>query len=154
MLAGRVGRPHGLDGSFHVMDAVPDVLAPGLSVRVGDADTEVVATKGTADKPIVRVGIASDRTAIEALRGAELVVDPSLAPELGDDEYLAEDLIGATVVDGDRALGTVSSLLALPSCEVLELDTGLLVPMVRDAICSVDVDARRIDVDGGFLGAA
>ena len=62
--------------------------------------------------------------------------------------------VGATVVDGDRALGTVSSLLALPSCEVLELDTGLLVPMVRDAIRSVDVDARRIDVDGGFLGAA
>ena len=154
MLAGRVGRPHGLDGSFHVMDAVPDVLTPGLSVRVGESDTEVVATKGTAENPIVRVGLASDRTAIEALRGADLVVDPSFAPELGEDEYPAEDLVGATVVDGDRVLGTVASLMALPSCEALELDTGLLVPMVRDAIRSVDVGARRIDVDGGFLGAA
>lgn len=154
MLAGRVGRPHGLDGSFHVVDGVPGVLAPGLAVRVGESDTEVVATKGTADRPIVRVALASDRTSIEALRGAELVVDPSLAPELGEDEYLAEDLVGATVVDGDRALGTVTSLMALPSCEALELDTGLLVPMVRDAIRSVDVEARRIDVDRGFLGAA
>src|SRR5688572_4676495 len=146
MLAGRVGRPHGLDGSFHVMDAVPDVLTPGLSVRVGESDTEVVATKGTAENPIVRVGLASDRTAIEALRGADLVVDPSFAPELGEDEYLADDLLGATVVDGDRELGTVTSLMALPSCEALELDTGLLVPMVRDAIRSVDVEIGRAHV--------
>ena len=154
MLAGRVGRPHGLDGSFHVMDPAPDVLSTGRAVRVGDADTEIVATKGTQAKPIVRLALASDRTAIEALRGAELLVDPALAPELGEDESLAEDIVGATVVDGDRELGTVTSLMALPSCEALELDTGLLVPMVRDAIRSVDVDARRIDVDGGFLGAA
>jgi ribosomal 30S subunit maturation factor RimM len=30
--------------------------------------------------------------------------------------------------------------------------TPLLVPMVRDAIREVDVGARRIDVDGQFLG--
>ena len=45
---------------------------------------------------------------------------------------------------------------ALPSCEVLEVDrpdgSELLVPMVRDAIRSIDVEARRIDVDLGFLG--
>ena len=45
---------------------------------------------------------------------------------------------------------------ALPSCEVLEVDrpdgSELLVPLVRDAIRSIDVEARRIDVDLGFLG--
>jgi 16S rRNA processing protein RimM len=153
-VAGRVGRPHGLDGSFHVMDPAPDVISAGRSVRVGDAETEIVAIKGTAAKPIARLALASDRTAIEALRGAELFVDAALAPPLDADEYRAEDLVGSAVVDGSRSLGTVSALLALPSCEVLELDTGLLVPMVRDAIRSVDVEARRIDVDGGFLGAA
>ncbi len=48
-------------------------------------------------------------------------------------------------------------MLPLPSCEALEVvrDDGggeLLVPMVRDAIRSVDVAARRIDVDLSFLG--
>ena len=48
-------------------------------------------------------------------------------------------------------------MLPLPSCEALEVAlrrTGgeLLVPMVRDAIRSVDVAARRIDVDLAFLG--
>ena len=72
--------------------------------------------------------------------------------ELDEDEYLAADLVGCSVVDGGRSLGTVTALLGLPSVEALELDTGLLVPMVRDAIRSVDIAARRIDVDLSFLG--
>ena len=151
MVAGRIGRPHGLDGSFHVLDPRPDVLAVGTEL---EGLGRIVARKGTDDRPILRVDAAPDRTAIERLRGTELVVDDALAPPLGEDEYLAEDLEGCTVADGDRALGTVARLLAMPSCEILELDTGLLVPLVRDAIRAVDVQAKRIDVDAGFLGAA
>ena len=40
---------------------------------------------------------------------------------------------------------------ALPSCEVLEVGE-LLVPMVGDAVVSIDVDERRIVVDPEFLG--
>jgi 16S rRNA processing protein RimM len=47
-------------------------------------------------------------------------------------------------------------MLELPSCECLEVerDTGppLLVPMVRDAIRSIDVQARVIEIDLEFLG--
>jgi 16S rRNA processing protein RimM len=53
-------------------------------------------------------------------------------------------------VDGSRVVGVVSRMVALPSCEALEVG-DLLIPMVRDAIRSIDVDARRIDVDMGFL---
>jgi ribosomal 30S subunit maturation factor RimM len=54
---------------------------------------------------------------------------------------------------GERDLGTVAALIALPSCEALELESGLLVPMVADAVKRIDVAARRIEVDAGFLGA-
>jgi len=151
--AGRVGRPHGLDGHFHVSDPVPQLIAEGVPVRVGDVDTVIAAVKGTEARPIARLGIAGDRTAVEALRGADLVVPDAVKPPLEADEYWAEDLVGCAVVDGERPLGEVRVLLALPSCEVLELDTGLLVPLVRDAIRSVDVEQRRIDVNGEFLGA-
>ncbi len=151
MFAGRIGRPHGLDGSFHVNDPRPDVLTLGVEL---EGLGRIIARKGTHAKPILRIDSASDRTAAEALRGRELIVDDALAPPLGEDEYLAADLEGCAVVDGPRALGAVVRLMALPSCEALELDSGLLVPMVRDAIRSIDVDAKRIDVDAGFLGAA
>jgi 16S rRNA processing protein RimM len=56
-------------------------------------------------------------------------------------------------------LGVVSRLIALPSCEVLEVaraDGGevLLVPLVKDAVREVDVDKRLIDVNLRFLGEA
>jgi 16S rRNA processing protein RimM len=151
MRVGRVGRAHGLDGSFHVIDARPELLSPGLELlEVG----VIVERKGSPDRPIIRIDTAADRTAAEELRGRELNVDEALRPPLEEDEYLAEDLEGCRVVDGERALGVVARLLALPSCEVLELDTGLLVPLVRDAVRVVDVEAKRIEVDAEFLGAA
>jgi 16S rRNA processing protein RimM len=151
VFAGRIGRPHGLDGSFHVNDPRPEVLTLGMEL---EGLGRIIARKGTDAKPILKIDAASDRTAIEGLRGRELIVDDALAPPLEDDEYLAADLEGCAVVDGERSLGVVERLMALPSCEVLELDTGLIVPMVRDAIRSVDIEAKRIEVDAEFLGAA
>ena len=78
-------------------------------------------------------------------------------PPLGAAGLLERHLAGngpirrVEVVDGDREVGVVSRMVALPSCEALEVG-DLLIPLVRDAIRSVDVAARRIDVDMGFLG--
>ena len=151
MFAGRIGRPHGLDGSFHVHEPRPDVLTLGAEL---EGLGRIIGRKGTDARLILRCEAATDRDAADALRGRELVVDDALAPAPDPDEYAAADLEGCQVADGERPLGVVAQLLALPSCEVLELDTGLLVPMVRDAIRSIDVAAKRIDVDAGFLGAA
>jgi 16S rRNA processing protein RimM len=144
LTAGRVGRPHGLDGSFHVTRARPALLAPGATLRVGDRDAEIVRLAGF-----------DGREAAEALRGAELLVPRSAAPPLDEDEWWATDLVGCRVVDGDREVGSVARLIALPSCEALEVEGAgpeFLVPLVRDAVRSVDVAAKRIDVDLAFLG--
>ena len=128
------------------------LLEVGASLMVGDTPTRIASRKGTDEHVILRVELASDRDAVGALRGQELLIDAERSLE--EDEYLAADLVGCAVVDGARELGTVTALLGLPSCEALELDTGLLVPLVRDAVRSVDVDGKRIDVDAEFLGAA
>jgi len=150
--AGRVGRPHGLDGSFVVTRPRPGLLDAGTSVLIAGAERSIVRRAGTDARPIVRLGGVEDREAVAALRGADLLVVRAGAPALAADEYWAEDLEGCRVADGERELGTVRRLVALPSCEALELDGGLLVPLVRDAVRRVDVDARHIDVDAGFLG--
>jgi ribosomal 30S subunit maturation factor RimM len=49
----------------------------------------------------------------------------------------------------------VSRLLALPSCEVLEVERAgepLLVPLVSDAVRAVDLERRTIEIDLRFLG--
>jgi 16S rRNA processing protein RimM len=149
--AGRVGRPHGLDGSFYVTEPVARLLVVGT---VLDGLGVIAARKGTDAKPIVRLDIVADREAADALRGRWLDVADAEPDALGEDEYAAADLEGCVVVDGDVSLGVVARLVALPSVEALELDDGLLVPLVRDCVRSIDVAAKRIDVDRGFLGAA
>jgi 16S rRNA processing protein RimM len=155
--AGVVGRPHGLDGSFYVNGARADLLALGTTVTLDGDATTIVRRAGTDARPILRLAGCESRAAAEALRGRELAVADSGPTELGPDEWLAEDLEGARVLDGSRELGVVRRLLMLPSCECLEVarDAGkpdLLIPLVRDAIRAVDVDAKRIDVNLAFLG--
>jgi 16S rRNA processing protein RimM len=149
--AGRVGRPHGLDGSFHVTRPVPALLDEGAVLEVQGKPLRVERRAGSAEKPIVRLEGCTSREQIEALRGADLLAPRSAAPPLEQDEYWAEDLQGCTVVDGEREVGVVTRMIALPSCEALEVGDRLI-PLVRDAIRSVDIAARRIDVDLAFLG--
>jgi 16S rRNA processing protein RimM len=154
--AGRIGRPHGLDGSVHVVEAVAALLGEGAVVLVDGRELEIVRRAGTDERPIVRLAGCSDREAAEALRGLELLATGP-PPELGEDEWWLDDLEGCAVWDGTREVGVVAGVLPLPSCEVLEVrrpgeDEDLLVPLVRDAVRSVDVTARRIDVDLEFLG--
>jgi 16S rRNA processing protein RimM len=114
----------------------------------------IVARKGTDARPIVRVDSVGSREAADALRGRWLEVADAVPDALGEDEYAAADLEGCEVVSGAQSLGVVVRLLGLPSCEALELSDGQLVPLVRDCVRSIDVAAKRIEIDGGFLGAA
>jgi 16S rRNA processing protein RimM len=157
--AGRIGSPHGLDGSVHVNDPSPQLLTHGATVVVGNRQVTIVRRAGTDRRPIVRLEGCEGRADAEALRGEEILVARTEAPALEPDEWWAEDLEGCTVHDGPRTVGTVRRLLALPSCEVLEVaresGTGdLLVPLIRDAVREVDIGRRAIDIDLAFLGEA
>jgi 16S rRNA processing protein RimM len=155
--AGRVGRPHGLDGSFHVLEPSPLLLAEGTTLVVDGRATRIVRRAGDDRRPLVRLAGIDDRAAAEALGGRELHVERAEAPRLPPDEWWVEELEGCAVLDRGERVGTVRRLLALPSCEVLEVarESGgedLLIPLVRDAVLGVDAGRREIDVDLGFLG--
>ena len=158
--AGTVGRPHGLDGSFHVVGVNPPLLLLDAAVRISTSGEERRITRraGTDARPILRLEGYEDRSAAQSLSGADLLVARSAAPPLEEDEWWAEDLEGCAVVDAGRAVGVVRRLLALPSCEVLEVEREsgageiLLVPLVTDAVRRVDLARREIDVDLAFLG--
>ena len=155
---GRIGRPHGLDGSFHVTQPRERVLAEARSVVIDGREVAIVRHDGTPARPILRLAGVDHRDGVEALRGTDLWVRRDEAPPLGEDEWLAEDLVGCRVVDGQTAVGVVARLLPYPSCELLEVQRdgapakALLVPLISDAVRTVDVAAKRIDVNLAFLG--
>jgi len=122
-------------------------------VTIGGEVREIERRAGTDDKPFVRVTGCTTREEADALRSEPLFVAREDLPPLEAGEYWAHELEGCTVVDGETRVGTVRRMVPLPSCEALEVGDRLI-PLVGDAVRSVDVAARRIDVDLGFLGEA
>jgi 16S rRNA processing protein RimM len=135
--AGRVGKPHGRDGSFYV-DRASHPLGKGTAVTLASGVHIVDRRAGTDERPLVRLGGLEDPRTV---RGEVLLVDV----ELADDEWLAADLVGCAVPGHGRVL----RVLDAPSCSVLELEDGTLVPFVSDAIRSVG--AGEITVNEDFL---
>jgi 16S rRNA processing protein RimM len=157
LTVGRVGRAHGLDGSFHVTQPRTRLLEGRQTVIVNGAEVAIARRAGTEARPIFRLAGVHTREAVDALRGTDLWVPRAEAPPLEEDEWYAEDLVGCRVVDGEREVGEVAQLLAYPSCELLEVPRAdgakaLLIPLISDAVRTVDLDARRIDVNLAFLG--
>ena len=139
----KVGRPHGLDGSFYVDAPVEE----GATLRLGDREYTVAARKGTDAKPIIRLEGVDDRDAAEALRGQTLEPAGNGELEPGDDEWLIEDLIGCQI----EGVGEVTGVLEGLSCDVLEVGDELI-PLVTDAVTKVDVENKVIEVNREFLG--
>jgi 16S rRNA processing protein RimM len=146
-----------LHGSFYVREPTPPLLEVGTPVLIGGRDWTITRRAGEATRPIVSLDGCETREAVDALRGEWLMVARSAAPELEEDEWWEEDLVGCVVRDGERRVGTVRRLLGLPSVDVLEvaredISSDLLVPLIRDAVRSVDPKGKVIEVDLHFLG--
>jgi 16S rRNA processing protein RimM len=143
---GRVGKPHGLDGSFFVEQASedPERFAVGAMLRVDGEPARVEAAKRSGGRPVIRL----DRA---ATRGAELAIPRDDLPPPGEDEYYAFQLVGLEVEEeGGRSLGRVAQVAPGVANDVLELDSGLALPLVEACVRDVDLEHGRIVIAAGF----
>ena len=143
---GRVGRPHGLDGSFFVEHASddPERFAVGAVLHVEGEAARVDASKRSGGRPVIRL----DR---EVPRGADLTVPRDALPPTAEGEYYAFQLVGLEVQEeGGRALGRVVQVAPGVANDVLELDSGLALPLVEECVREIDLGRRRIVVATGF----
>jgi len=149
VVIGRVGRSHGVDGGFFVEDPSEreDTFAVGAVLLAGGEPATVVAfRRGSGGRPVIRLDRAVER-------GAELAVPRDSLPELPaeEGEFYVFELVGLTVEQEDgRMLGRVREVLQYPANDVLELDSGLSLPLVEACVRSVDVEGMRIVVAPGF----
>jgi len=117
-------------GAELLVDGVPATVV--LSRRVGGG----------------RVAIRLDR---RAERGAELTILRTALQPLDVGSYYVADLVGMEVIDEHGArLGLVRDVLPGPANDALELDTGLLLPLVEDCVREVDLDGRKVLLNPGF----
>lgn len=146
-MVGLVGKPHGLDGSFVVErpSEDPERFEPGALLLAGGQEVRVAARKRSGGRLVIRLDRALPRgTALEVAR-ADLP-----APEPGS--YYVFQLVGLQVEEeGGRALGLVVDVVPGPANDALELESGLLLPLVEACVREVDLERGRILIAHGFV---
>jgi 16S rRNA processing protein RimM len=141
---GRVGRAHGLDGSFVVENASQNeqLFAVGATLIADGEPVTVAGRKRSGGRLVVRL----DRN---LPRGTELAVPRSELPE--PDGYYVFQLIGLEVVEeGGRRLGSIQDVAPGVANDVLTLDSGLALPMHEECVREIDLEAGRVVVAPGF----
>lgn len=125
---GRVTRPHGISGEVGVrlVSNRSERLAAGSVLSGPHGPLEVVSARPHKGDWLVRFAGIDDRSRAEELQGLVLSAEPITDP----DELWVHDLVGATVTDQHGAQrGRVTGVIANPASDLLELDSGALVPV-------------------------
>lgn len=164
LVVARITRAHGLRGEL-VLDVRTDDparrFADGAVLRTEPPSVgplTVIASREHSGQLLVRLEGVEDRTAAEALRGTELLVDAEESDEA--DAWYLHELSGleARGVDG-TVLGEVEGIEHLPAQDALVLrEVGgqrTLVPFVGAFVPEVDVRGGFVVLDppGGLLAA-
>jgi 16S rRNA processing protein RimM len=147
---GRITKAHGLRGEVVVqlLSDYPEVrLAPGSHLRAGDVDLVVQAARPHQDRWLVQLEAVADRTAAERLAGLALTAEAIEDP----DALWVHELVGSRVVEAASGIdrGRVVAVVANPAHDLLELDSGVLVPIVF--VCSFEDGVARVEVPDGLF---
>jgi len=146
---GHIRRAHGLRGDVFVqlLSDSDARVAPG-SELFADGERLVVESSRIASnrRRVVKFAQITDRTAAEkyanrALRGRP-IDDP--------DALWVHEMIGCRVVETDGSdHGVCVAVLANPAADLLELDSGALVP--SNFVVSLDGDTITVDTPDGLF---
>ena len=143
---GRVGKPHGVKGAFFVEEPSehPERYAVGAKLLAGEREVEVVESKRSGGRPVIRLDVAVPR-------GTALELERDALPPPGEDTYYVFQLVGLEVERVDGApLGRVRDVEPGVANDVLALDNGLLLPLVEACVRQVDLERGKIVVEAGF----
>lgn len=158
---GRITRPHGLRGEVLVALVTTETsrLDGGSTLQAGAASLTVERSSVHGRKWIVAFAGVLTREAAEALAGTVLTAPPKPEADVGADDDQAplwvHELVGAEVVDAAGIeRGPVVAVLANPASDLLELDSGALVPL-RFVVGGVETTPRgrvvRVDPPAGIF---
>ena len=126
---GRITRPHGTRGDVLVLLTTNRTERLMTGAVLASADREFVVRTARSHKGtwIVTFDGVGDRNAAEAVSGTVLYAEPIDDPE----ELWMHELIGAVVIDQhDTRRGVVVRVVQNPASDLLELDSGALVPVI------------------------
>ena len=153
MVAGAVGKPHGLEGEVYVVPISDDPrrFQPGADVVHDDGRVlRVEATRPHGSHLLIKFEGVDSRSDAERCRGTLYIGSDSLR-QLEADEYWPHELEGCSVVDlTGTPVGTVARVVPGAAQDLLAIDAAAgecLVPIVKHIVVGVDLGDRRVTID-------
>ncbi len=146
---GRIARAHGVDGEVGVklITNRTERLAPGSVLSTQFGELTVVSARPQNDSWLVQFAEIPNRLRAEEMRGVVLSAEPIHDP----DELWVHHLVGSAVVDQDNVQqGRVTKVIDNPASDLLELDSGALVP-VRFVVSNVPGVSIEVNVPSGLF---
>ena len=145
---GRVGRPHGLDGSFFVEGPSEraDAFATGATLYVDGEPVEDRRLEARLAEPPGDPARAARRARRDPRRAARVAAARSTRTSTTPSSSSAS----RSRRREDALLGQVREVLDYPANDVLELDSGLSLPLVEACVRKVDLEGGRIVIAAGF----
>lgn len=153
----KVGRPYGLTGALHWYPYSKDAqtLLKAREVMIGTTMYAVTRSRRHGESIVAEiVGVTSPEAAAR-LTNKEIFVDKAYFATLPEGEYYWIDLIGLTCTNGDRIFGEIAEIFESGAHPILRVKRPAtdptpgdeLIPFVEAIVRSVDIAARRVDVD-------
>jgi 16S rRNA processing protein RimM len=149
---GQVVGVFGVRGALKVTSLTDfdDRFASGSRLYLSGAAREVEWSRAQRAQLVVKLRGLDDRTVAEGQRGQYLEVPEEAAHALPEDAWYHDQLVGLEVrTESGRGLGRVAEVLENPANDVWVArgETGeTLLPAIRDAVVSVDLEAGVITV--------
>jgi 16S rRNA processing protein RimM len=158
ILMGRIVGAHGTAGSLKLASYAEslEVFAAGrtlLAVDRSGVETayEIEWARAQGRGALLSIRGIIQRSQAEALTGCDLFIDKAMLPQPEEGAYYWTDLIGMEVVSTEGALlGRIESIFRTGSNDVYVIkhkDRELLLPALRSVVRSVDLEARRMEVE-------
>jgi 16S rRNA processing protein RimM len=153
LLAGQIGKPHGIGGEVYVVriSDEPTRFVQGASLMHADGRELVIqSARPHRDRFLVKFEGVDTRSDAERLRG-ELYVELAQARGLEPDEFWPHDLVGSDVTTaGGSTVGVVTEVRPGSAHDLLVVNTESgerLIPAVKAIVIAVDIEGRRITID-------
>ncbi len=156
-VVGRVLKPHGVRGEvkIQVETSFPEKFKSRKRLYIGKTAAEatpieVVSARRAKSVFLLKFkGIDSPETA-EKLRNHWLFIDETQLTRLGKNEAYIHELVGLQALDtSGNAIGTVTDVIELPTCDAYEICVGsksVLIPAIEEFIEEVNLSKKCVVV--------
>lgn len=157
LLIGSITGVHGIRGALRVWSHAesPSVFDPGCPIflkrKKGPLERYIIRSAAPRKRGVLlSLEGVSGRTEAESLLDAELFIEKSRLPELEEDTYYWDDLVGLSVVTMEgEFLGHITTIIPTGSNDVYVVRDGrreTMIPAIGSVVISVSLEDRTMQV--------